>query len=128
MMIVQYSAASMVSENKVYAHPASVDSIPSSANQEDHVSMGATAARKARLIVENTLSVLAMELMCACQGIDLVGGKPSPVHAAILGHVRRYVPYYDRDREIRLDINAMNSIIRSGDLLRMIKEMIPDFE
>lgn len=128
MMIVQYSAASMVSENKVYAHPASVDSIPSSANQEDHVSMGATAARKARLIVENTLSVLAMELMCACQGIDLVGGKPSPVHAAILGHVRRYVPYYDRDREIRLDINAMNSIIRSGDLLRMTKEMIPDFE
>ena len=90
--------------------------------------MGATAARKARLIVENTLSVLAMELMCACQGIDLVGGKPSPVHAAILEHVRRHVPYYDRDREIRLDINAMNSIIRSGDLLRMIKEMIPDFE
>ena len=128
MMIVQYSAASMVSENKVYAHPASVDSIPSSANQEDHVSMGATAARKARLIVENTLSVLAMELMCACQGIDLVGGKPSPVHAAILEHVRRHVPYYDRDREIRLDINAMNSIIRSGDLLRMTKEMIPDFE
>ena len=128
MMIIQYSAASMVSENKVYAHPASVDSIPSSANQEDHVSMGATAARKARLIVENTLSVLAMELMCACQGIDLVGGKPSPVHAAILEHVRRHVPYYDRDREIRLDINAMNSIIRSGDLLRMTKKMIPDFE
>ena len=128
MMIVQYSAASMVSENKVYAHPASVDSIPSSANQEDHVSMGATAARKARLIVENTLSVLAMELMCASQGIDLVGRKPSPVHAAIQAYVRRYVPYYDRDREIRLDINAMNSIIRSGDLLRMIKEMIPDFE
>ena len=128
MMIVQYSAASMVSENKIFAHPASVDSIPSSANQEDHVSMGATAARKARLIVENTLSVLAMELMCACQGIDLVGGKPSPVHAAILEHVRRHVPYYDRDREIRLDINAMNSIIRSGDLLRMTKEMIPDFE
>lgn len=128
MMIIQYSAASMVSENKIFAHPASVDSIPSSANQEDHVSMGATAARKARLIVENTLSVLAMELMCACQGIDLVGGKPSPVHAAILEHVRRHVLYYDRDREIRLDINAMNSIIRRGDLLRMTIEMIPDFE
>lgn len=128
MMIVQYSAASMVSENKIYAHPASVDSIPSSANQEDHVSMGATAARKARLIIDNTLSVLAMELMCACQGIDLVEGNPSPVHAAILACVRRDVPYYDRDREIRLDINAMNSIIRSGDLLRMIMEMIPDFE
>ena len=60
-MICQYSAASMVAENKVLAHPASVDSIPSSANQEDHVSMGTTAARKARLIVENTLSVVAFQ-------------------------------------------------------------------
>jgi histidine ammonia-lyase len=128
MMIVQYSAASMVSENKVYAHPASVDSIPSSANQEDHVSMGATAARKARLIVDNTLSVLAMELMCACQGLDLIEDRPSPVHAAIHERVRREVAYYDRDREIRLDIEAMNKIIRSGDLLRIAKEMIPEFE
>ncbi len=127
MMIVQYAAASMVSENKVYAHPASVDSIPSSANQEDHVSMGATAARKARLIVDNTLSVLAMELMCACQGIDLLDASPSPVHAALLRRVREDVAYYDCDREIRLDIEAMNGIIRSGDLLRMTKEMIPDF-
>ena len=62
-MIVQYAAASMVSENKVLAHPASVDSIPSSANQEDIVSMGTTAARKARDIVQNTLSVLALELL-----------------------------------------------------------------
>src|SRR5699024_9892992 len=70
-MIVQYSAASMVSENKVLAHPASVDSIPSSANQEDMVSMGTTAARKAGWIVQNTLSVLADELLTACQGIDI---------------------------------------------------------
>src|SRR5690606_38974037 len=64
-MIVQYSAAALVSENKVLAHPASVDSIPSSANQEDHVSMGTIAARKAREIMENTRRVLAMEIMCA---------------------------------------------------------------
>lgn len=128
MMIVQYSAASMVSENKIYAHPASVDSIPSSANQEDHVSMGTTAARKARLIIENTLSVLAMELMCACQGLDLLEDKPSPIHEAIHKRVRQLVRYYEKDREIRLDIDAMNSFIRSDDLLRMTKEMIPDFE
>lgn len=62
-MIAQYSAASMVSENKVYAHPASVDSIPSSANQEDHVSMGTTAARKAGMILDNAEKVIAIELL-----------------------------------------------------------------
>ena len=66
-MIVQYTAASMASENKVLAHPACVDSIPSSANQEDFVSMGTTAARKAGTILENTRSVLAYELLTACQ-------------------------------------------------------------
>ena len=74
-MIVQYSAAALVSENKILAHPASVDSIPSSANQEDHVSMGTIAARKAREILENTRKVLAMELFAACQAIDLRGKK-----------------------------------------------------
>lgn len=74
-MIVQYSAAALVSENKILAHPASVDSIPSSANQEDHVSMGTIAARKAREILENTRKVLAMELFAACQAIDLRGRK-----------------------------------------------------
>lgn len=70
-MIVQYSAASLVSENKVLAHPASVDSIPSSANQEDHVSMGTIAARKAGEILKNARKVIAMEILSACQGIDL---------------------------------------------------------
>lgn len=128
MMIVQYAAASMVSENKVYAHPASVDSIPSSANQEDHVSMGATAARKARMIIENVLSVLAMELMCACQSLDLLEDRPSPVHAAIKKRIREEVAFYEKDREIRLDIAAVNKIIRSGELLRITEELIPEFE
>ncbi len=74
-MIVQYSAASLVSENKILAHPASVDSIPSSANQEDHVSMGTIAARKSREILDNSRKVLSMELLAACQGIDLRGKK-----------------------------------------------------
>lgn len=67
-MITQYAAASMVSENKVYAHPASVDSIPSSANQEDHVSMGTTAARKARMILDNSQKVVGIELACRSAG------------------------------------------------------------
>lgn len=128
LMIVQYAAASMVSENKVYAHPASVDSIPSSANQEDHVSMGTIAARKSRLIVENTLSVLAMELMVACQALDLIAEKPSPVHARLLKLVRERVPHYDKDREIRLDIEQMNQLIRSDEVLRTVWEEVPDFD
>ncbi len=72
-MIPQYTAASLVSENKVLAHPASVDSIPSSANQEDHVSMGTIAARKAKEILYNTTRVLAIELFAATQAIDFGG-------------------------------------------------------
>ncbi len=127
-MIVQYSAASMVSENKVLAHPASVDSIPSSANQEDLVSMGTTAARKSGWIVENTLSVLAMELMGAAQGIDLRGGKPSKPHQAVLERVRRDVAFYNVDREIWPDIEKMNEMVRDGSILEIIAKEAPDFE
>lgn len=128
MMIVQYTAASMVSENKVLAHPASVDSIPSSANQEDHVSMGMTAARKARQIVENTLSVLALEFMAAAQAIQLRHGDPSPVHAALLRTIRERVPFLNMDREMRLDVQAMNELIRSEDLLLPVRDTLPDFK
>lgn len=128
MMIVQYTAASMVSESKVYAHPASVDSIPSSANQEDHVSMGTTAARKARLVVENSLSVLALELMAAAQAIELRGGQPSPANEALLALIRRQVLFLEEDRELRLDIEAMNRMIRGDELLKTIAETTPDFQ
>lgn len=126
-MIVQYAAASMVSENKVFAHPASVDSIPSSANQEDHVSMGTTAARKSRLIVENTLSVLALELIAAAQAVELRSGAPSPVHKGVVEAVRREIPFYDEDREIRIDIEKINRMVRDGCLLKYVSEAIPEF-
>lgn len=127
-MIVQYAAASMVSENKVYAHPASVDSIPSSANQEDHVSMGMTAARKARMIVDNTLSVLALELFAAAQAVELRAEAPSPVHQAVFEMVRREVPFYAEDREMRLDIERMNRLIRDGCILKLVHEAVPSFK
>ena len=133
-MIVQYAAASMVSENKVYAHPASVDSIPSSANQEDIVSMGTTAARKARMILKNTQDVLADELMTACQAIDVRrhlnthGQGITPLHEALYKHVREKVAFYEIDREIWPDIRACEEMIRSGELLNIVKEYIPDFE
>lgn len=127
-MICQYSAASLVSENKVLAHPASVDSIPSSANQEDHVSMGTIAARKSKDIVENTLSVLAFELMAAAQGIDLRGGKVSPLNKLVYDMVRDVVPFLDEDRELRIDISKMNELVRSGKIQECIMNKYPEFK
>jgi len=115
-MIVQYSAASLVSENKVLAHPASVDSIPSSANQEDHVSMGTLAGRKARQIIDNSRRVVAMELFAACQALDLRAiqmGLPSiqdslsPATAPIYSLVRAAVRFADHDRTMYPDIDAI---------------------
>lgn len=126
-MICQYSAASMVSENKIFAHPASVDSIPSSANQEDHVSMGTTAARKLRSIVENTNSVLAFELMAAAQGISCRKDTPSPVVQKVYEKIRELVPVLDEDREIRIDIENMNSLVRNGELEEIVRREVKDF-
>ena len=133
-MIVQYSAASMASENKVLAHPACVDSIPSSANQEDFVSMGTTAARKAGWILENTRSVLAYELLTACQAIDIrrlkndFGQGLSPVVQKVYDRVRREVPFYDKDREMVPDIKAVEALVRSGELLDIVHEFFEDME
>lgn len=118
MMIVQNTAASLVSENKVLAHPASVDSIPTSANQEDHVSMGTIAARKARQIAGNTAAVLACELLCAAQGLEFLKPlAPGRGVAAALAELRRTVPPADSDREFYLDIGRILKAIESGSLL-----------
>ncbi len=124
-MIVQYSAASLVSENKVLAHPASVDSIPSSANQEDHVSMGTIAARKAREILNNTRKVLAMELLAACQAIDLRGkkglGKGTEIAYNI---VRKHIKVLEEDRIMYKDIDICEDIIKSCKILNKVEEEI----
>ena len=132
-MIVQYSAASMVSENKVLTHPASVDSIPSSANQEDFVSMGTTAARKAGDILQNTLSVLAYELLTACQAVDIrrrkgdLGTGLSPVHEALYRHVREQVDFLEEDRELWPDIRAVERMVRTEELTDLAGQFVPDF-
>ena len=114
-MIAQVTAAALVSENKVLAHPASVDSIPTSANQEDHVSMGAHAARKVVEIIENLEHVLAVELLCGVQALDLRSPlEPSASTAAVRKLVRRTIPFWDEDRLMHCDIDAAKAIIRSG--------------
>lgn len=120
LMLLQYTAAALVSENKVLAHPASVDSIPTSANQEDHVSMGATAARQAREILHNAEHVLALELLCAAQGLDfrLADGGLRPGVGVAEAHrlVRARVAHLDADRDLGPDIAAATALVRSGSL------------
>lgn len=108
LMIVQNTAASLVSENKVLAHPASVDSIPTSANQEDHVSMGTIAARKAGQIAANVAAVLACEMLCAAQGLEFLKPlAPGRGVAAAVSELRRTVPPARGDREFYLDIEKI---------------------
>ena len=112
-MLAQYTAASLVSENKVLAHPASVDTIPTSGKQEDHVSMGWTAVRKLREVVANVRTCLAVEILCAAQGIDLRAEVAQPseplrtVHAAI----RAEVPMMLVDREVAEQITAVDQLL-----------------
>ena len=121
-MIVQYTAAALVSENKVLAHPASVDSIPSSANQEDHVSMGTIAARKAREILGNVRRVLAIELMCACQAIDLRGDKGMGAGTrAAYDCIRSVVPFLTEDRPLYDDINRCEELLIDGSLIDAVE-------
>jgi len=122
-MIVQYAAAALVSENKILAHPASVDSIPSSANQEDHVSMGTIAARKARDILDNGRKVLAMELLAACQGIDLRGKKELGKGTEIAYNiVRENISTVHEDRIMYKEINKAEEIIKSNIILDEINK------
>ncbi|KZN98478.1 histidine ammonia-lyase [Bacillus badius] len=108
-MIMQYAAASLVSENKTLAHPASVDSIPSSANQEDHVSMGTIAARHAGLIIQNARRVLAIECICAMQALEYRGiEKSSPKLRAKWEQLRSIVPSIKKDRVFSEDMERMN--------------------
>lgn len=119
LMMGQYTQAALVSENKTLAHPDSVDSIPSSANQEDHVSMGANAARHCREILANVREVIAIELMTAAQGVDLRPDGPARLGRGtrvVHEHVRRRVEPFSHDRPLSPDIEALSELVRSDEL------------
>ncbi|MCM2279126.1 MAG: histidine ammonia-lyase [Oligoflexia bacterium] len=119
-MIVQVAAASIVSENKTLAHPASVDTIPTSADKEDHVSMGAWAARKAARILVNARRVLAMELLASAQGIDFLRPmRTSKVLEELHRRVRKLVPKMEEDRVFHPDILAIERLLASGELTEL---------
>jgi len=124
-MITQYTAASLVSENKVLAHPASVDSIPTSANQEDHVSMGTIGARHARQILENACWVVAIEILNAAQGLEFRRPlRPAPGTGAALAAVRKVVPELDGDRPMQGDLHAVRSLLSSGGLQEAVERVV----
>ena len=124
-MVAQYAAAALVSENKVLAHPASVDSIPSSANQEDHVSMGTIASRKAATIIRHVQSVLAVELICAAQAVDFKdAGKLSKGARAAYDLLRSQVSFMDKDRAIYLDMNKVAEQIQQGQYVEAVEKAV----
>jgi histidine ammonia-lyase len=124
-MIAQYTAAALVSENKVLAHPACVDSIPTSANKEDHVSMGTIAARKFREIVGNAEDVNAIELLCAAQALDMFTNlKPGEGTLAAYRTIREAVPHMASDRNISRDIQTVKEIMRGGKIIDAVQGAI----
>ena len=126
-MITQYAAAALVSENKVLAHPASVDSIPSCENQEDLVSMGAAAARKAGEICFNVRRVIATEILAACQAIDLRAGegfKLGDGTQAAYDTVRKTNAFiaYDKDIEMFKELEKITDVVKRGDILEAVED------
>ncbi|MEM2900481.1 MAG: histidine ammonia-lyase [Thermoplasmata archaeon] len=128
-MIPQYTAASLVSENKVLSHPASVDSIPSCENQEDHVSMGTTAARKARDILWNAEYVVAIELLCAAQGLDFRNPlQPGKGTRAAYKELRKVAKHVDEDRILVKDIESIVNLIRMRKLVKEVEKEVGKLE
>jgi histidine ammonia-lyase len=127
LMMPQYTAAALVSDNKTLAHPDSVDSIPSSANQEDHVSMGANAARHTWEIVENVRHILAIELLTAAQAIDLRPDGPARLGRgtrAAYDTIRQHVHFMEHDRELTHDIEKLAEVVRDGEVMEAVAKML----
>jgi histidine ammonia-lyase len=123
-MISQYTAAALVSENKVLAHPASVDSIPTSAGQEDHVSMGCISALHAWEILKNVENVLSIEMLCAAQGMDFHDLEPGRGTAAARKVVRKHIPHLDDDRALYSDIEKIRDSVISGEIVQAVEKAV----
>jgi histidine ammonia-lyase len=124
-MIAQYTAAALVSENKVLSHPASVDSIPTSANKEDHVSMGTIAARKCRQVLCNAENVIAIELLCVTQALDLFTNlKAGAGSMEAYRIIRKHITHLEKDRIISNDIEMMYKLVHEGKIVSSVEKKI----
>lgn len=125
LMIAHVTAAALASENKYLCHPASIDSIPTSTDKEDHVSMGVTSGRKLHEVLKNTKTNLAIELICASQAMDL--GRPlksSPALESVMKLIRKEIPFIESDRRLDKDIQSMINLIDSGEILNSVEQII----
>jgi histidine ammonia-lyase len=125
-MVAQYTAAALVTENRLRAFPASVESLPTSAGMEDHVSMGVHAAHKLVAVLRNTRDVLAIEALCAAQGLDLIGATTSSGLEETRRVIRESSPRVDDDRALSGDIARMSEIIARETLLTDIEQLVPE--
>ena len=124
-MLAQVTAAALASENKTLAHPGSVDSLPTSANQEDHVSMATFAARRLSDMAENTRGILAVELLAAAQGVDFRRPlKSTESMERAYEIIRSHVPFYDHDRYFSPDIEKISSVVKAGELNELLQELV----
>ncbi len=124
-MLAHVTAAALVSENKVLSHPASVDSIPTSANKEDHVSMGTIAARKALEIVDNAETIVGIEILSAVQALEFLKPlNPAKPLIPVIEKIRKQVPCWDKDRYMADDIGKIKNIVESGELIDLIEKLI----
>jgi histidine ammonia-lyase len=125
LMIAHVTAAALVSENKYLCHPASIDSVPTSTDKEDHVSMGVTAGRKLHEVISNAKSVLAIELLCNTQALDFQRPlKSSPALEAVHAVIRRHIETIDCDRIFYKDINNIIKLINSGEIIAAAESFI----
>ncbi|MGM0608869.1 MAG: histidine ammonia-lyase [Candidatus Muiribacteriota bacterium] len=123
-MIAQYTAAALVSENKLLCHPASSDSIPTSANQEDHVSMGSIGAVKILKIIENLEAIISIELLCSCQALEFhKNTEPCAVNSEVLKIIRKKVPFWEEDGITYKEIENIRKIIYSKDMKKIINNL-----
>ncbi|RLN78144.1 hypothetical protein BBJ28_00007981 [Nothophytophthora sp. Chile5] len=126
-MIAHCTAAALVSENKVLTHPSSVDSISTSGAKEDHVSMGGFAARKALTVVEHVETVVAIELLAACQALDLLRPlRTTEALEAVHALVRSHVPKLDKDRVMKPDMDAVLGLVRSGAIYEVVEPFLAE--
>jgi len=136
LMIAQYTAAALASENKTLAHPASVDSIPTCENQEDHVSMAPIAARKARQVIDNIRKIVAIELLFAAQAVDLRARQENRPVQELLGKgsraayqlIRQHVPFLQADRPLYRDIETLTALVTQGKLLQTVQQAVGELK
>ena len=127
-MMAQVTAAALASENKSHAHPASVDSLPTSANQEDHVSMATYASRRLHTMLDNVADIVAIELLAAAQGIEFHHPqRSSPPVEDVMAAIREISPVYEEDRSLSSDIRRIAATIDNGDYCRFAESVLPSF-